>query len=46
MVHDNLFRDKTIIGLLESVTRFLGMNVEYNMKLHPLKNIIFCQSIR
>lgn len=46
MVDDNLFHDKAIIGLLDSFTRFLGICVEYNIKLHPLKSIIFSQSIR
>lgn len=43
---DILLHDRTVPGLIKSIRNLFGLCVQYNIKLHPAKSIMFAKSIR
>ena len=43
---DILLHDRTVKGLLLAIQTFLGVCVEWNIKLHPAKYVFFARSVR
>ena len=43
---DILLHNRTVKGLLQPIRTFLGVCVEWNIKLHPAKCVFFARSVR